>query len=46
VVGVLVGVWLVRRISMKWFYRIAYWLVFLLALKLIWDGARGVFWGI
>lgn len=46
IVGVLAGVWLVRRISMKWFYRIAYWLVFLLALKLIWDGARGVFWGL
>ena len=45
-VGVLAGVWLVRRISMKWFYRIAYWLVFLLSLKLIWDGARGVFWGL
>ena len=45
-VGVLAGVWLVRRISMKWFYRIAYWLVFLLSLKLIWDGARGLFWGI
>jgi hypothetical protein len=45
-VGVLAGVWLVRRISMKWFYRIAYWLVFLLSLKLIWDGARAVFWGI
>jgi uncharacterized membrane protein YfcA len=46
VIGVLAGVWLVRRISMKWFYRIAYWLVFLLSLKLIWDGARGVFWGL
>ena len=46
IIGVLAGVWLVRRISMVWFYRIAYWLVFLLALKLIWDGARGVFWGI
>ena len=44
--GVLAGVWLVRRISMAWFYRIAYWLVFLLSLKLIWDGARGVFWGL
>jgi uncharacterized membrane protein YfcA len=44
--GVLAGVWLVRRISMVWFYRIAYWLVFLLSLKLIWDGARGVFWGL
>ncbi|KRA41718.1 sulfite exporter TauE/SafE family protein [Devosia sp. Root635] len=46
IVGVLAGVWLVRRISMKWFYRIAYWLVFLLSLKLVWDGARGVFWGL
>jgi uncharacterized membrane protein YfcA len=44
--GVLAGVWLVRRISMVWFYRIAYWLVFLLSLKLIWEGARGVFWGL
>lgn len=46
IIGVLAGVWLVRRISMVWFYRIAYWMVFLLALKLIWDGARGVVWGI
>lgn len=46
IVGVLIGVWLVRRISMTWFYHIAYWLVFLLSLKLIWDGVRGVFWGL
>ena len=46
VAGVLLGIWLVRRISMKWFYRLAYWLVFLLSLKLIWDGARGVFLGL
>ncbi|MDB5473739.1 MAG: sulfite exporter TauE/SafE family protein [Devosia sp.] len=46
IAGVFLGIFLVRRISMKWFYRIAYWLVFLLALKLVWDGARGVFWGI
>jgi uncharacterized membrane protein YfcA len=44
VVGVLAGVWLVRRISAKYFYRIAYWLVFVLALKLVWDGATGL-WG-
>ena len=43
IVGVLVGVWLVRRISIKRFYQITYWLVFLLALKLIWDGVQGVF---
>ena len=41
-VGVLGGVWLVRRISMTWFYRIAYWLVFLLALYIIWKGATGL----
>jgi uncharacterized membrane protein YfcA len=42
VIGVLVGVWLVRRVSAKFFYQIAYGLVFLLALKLIWDGATGL----
>lgn len=46
IVGVLIGIFLVRRISMGWFYRIAYGLVFLLALKLIWDGANGVFGGL
>ncbi|MGV8853216.1 MAG: sulfite exporter TauE/SafE family protein [Devosia sp.] len=46
IIGVLIGIFLVRRISVKWFYRIAYWLVFLLALKLVWDGARGVFFGL
>jgi uncharacterized protein len=44
-VGVLGGVWLVRRISMVWFYRIAYWLVFLLALYIIWKGATGLLAG-
>jgi len=43
VVGVIIGVWLVRRISVKRFYQLTYWLVFLLALKLIYDGAVGVF---
>lgn len=43
VVGVLLGVFLVRRISVKLFYQLAYWLVFLLALKLIYDGAMGTF---
>lgn len=41
--GVLLGVFLVRRISMKLFYQLAYWLVFLLSLKLIYDGVEGVF---
>ena len=43
IVGVLVGVWLVRRISIKRFYQLTYWLVFLLAIKLIIDGVQGVF---
>ncbi|RYE47437.1 MAG: sulfite exporter TauE/SafE family protein [Hyphomicrobiales bacterium] len=43
VVGVMIGVWLVRHISVKRFYQLTYWLVFLLSLKLIYDGAAGVF---
>ena len=43
VVGVLVGVWLVRRISVKFFYQLAYALVAVLAVKLVYDGAVGVF---
>jgi uncharacterized membrane protein YfcA len=43
IAGVFVGVWAVRRISMKRFYQLTYWLVFLLALKLIYDGVVGVF---
>ena len=43
ILGVIAGVWLVRRISMKRFYQLTYWLVFLLALKIIYDGAMGVF---
>lgn len=43
VAGVLIGVFLVRRISVKRFYQLTYWLVFLLALKLIYDGVQGVF---
>lgn len=41
--GVVLGVYLVRRISMKRFYQIAYWLIFLMSLKLIYDGVTGVF---
>ncbi|MGV8831364.1 MAG: sulfite exporter TauE/SafE family protein [Devosia sp.] len=46
IVGVLIGIFLVRRISVKLFYHLAYWLVFVLALKLVWDGARGMFFGL
>ena len=43
IVGVLIGVYLVRRISIKRFYQLTYWLVFILALKLVYDGIVGVF---
>lgn len=41
--GVGVGVVLVRRISTKAFYQIAYFLILVLGLKLTWDGFVGVF---
>ncbi len=40
--GMLIGVFLVRRISQTLFYRIAYILIFLLSLKLIYDGLAGL----
>ncbi|MHB1101515.1 MAG: sulfite exporter TauE/SafE family protein [Devosia sp.] len=43
IIGVLLGVFLVRRISVKLFYQLAYWLVFVLAIKLIHDGLMGTF---
>jgi len=45
VLGVLLGIHLVRRISARLFYQIAYGLVFLLALKLVWDGIAGIMAG-
>ncbi|HTN61704.1 MAG TPA: sulfite exporter TauE/SafE family protein [Devosia sp.] len=43
--GVIAGVYLVRRVSAKHFYLIAYGLVFLLSLKLIWDGLQSIMAG-
>ena len=42
VAGMLVGVFLVRRIDPAVFYRVAYVLIFLLSLKLIYDGVMGL----
>lgn len=42
-VGVGIGVFLVRRISTKAFYTIAYLLILLLGLKILYDGVIGVF---
>jgi uncharacterized membrane protein YfcA len=45
IAGVLLGVFLIRRISVQFFYNIAYGLVFVLALKMLYDGFTGVFLG-
>ena len=42
-VGVGIGVWLVRRISARAFYQIAYLLILLLGIKILYDGIVGVF---
>ncbi|MEO6013069.1 MAG: sulfite exporter TauE/SafE family protein [Devosia sp.] len=41
--GVALGVYLVRRISAKAFYQIAYVLILLLGIKILYDGIAGVF---
>ena len=45
IVFMLAGVWLVRRVSAELFYRVAYVLVFFIALKLVYDGYVGVLMG-
>jgi len=42
-VGVALGVYLVRRISAKAFYTLAYILILLLGIKILYDGIMGVF---
>jgi hypothetical protein len=43
IAGMVLGVFLVRRIDAGLFYRVAYILIFLLSLKLIYDGLAGLF---
>lgn len=37
-IGVLIGVWLMKRIDQVLFYRILYGLIFVVGVKLLWDG--------
>ncbi|MEP3890001.1 MAG: sulfite exporter TauE/SafE family protein [Hellea sp.] len=37
-IGVLIGVWLIKRIDQQLFYRILYGLIFAVGVKLLWDG--------
>lgn len=41
-VGILLGVWMIRRLPQALFYRLAYALLMLVGAKLLWDGAVGV----
>jgi len=41
-IGMAAGVWLVKRVSATFFYRLAYVLIFLLALDLIYEGVKGI----
>jgi len=43
IMGMMIGIYLVRRISIELFYKITYVLIFVLSLKLIHDGVRGIF---
>lgn len=36
------GIWLTRRVPQEPFYRIAYWCLFAISVKLLWDGGRAV----
>jgi uncharacterized membrane protein YfcA len=40
----LIGIWVVKRIPEELFYRIAYFLMFLVSLGLIWQGVSAIFW--
>jgi uncharacterized membrane protein YfcA len=40
--GMLLGLWLRRRMSPKWFYRVAYTLLFATGTKLLFDGLSGL----
>ncbi|MGA1599306.1 MAG: sulfite exporter TauE/SafE family protein [bacterium] len=44
-IGTLLGIWMHHRVSEVWFYRICYVLLFITGLKLVWDGAWGVWEG-
>lgn len=41
-VGILLGVWMIRRLPQALFYRLAYGLLMLVGAKLLWDGVAGL----
>lgn len=43
--SILTGAWLVKKLDMEVFYRLAYIAIFVISLKLIWDGLQAVMGG-
>jgi uncharacterized membrane protein YfcA len=42
VAATFIGVWLVRRVQAGFFYKFVYAMTFVIGLKLIWDGLKGL----
>ena len=42
IIATLGGVWLVKRVPLKIFYKLIYGLTFIMGIKLMWDGLRGL----
>lgn len=42
VLGVLLGIWAVKRLPQSYFYRITYMAMLIVGAKLIWDGMKGL----
>jgi len=42
VIGVLIGVWAVKRVSQEFFYNFTYLAMLIIGAKLIWDGRGGL----
>jgi uncharacterized membrane protein YfcA len=40
--GILFGIWVRKKLSTLWFYRIAYTLMFVTGAKLLWDGVTNL----
>ncbi len=42
--SIFAGAWLVKTLHMETFYKLAYIAIFIVSLKLIWDGSVALFW--
>jgi uncharacterized membrane protein YfcA len=42
-ISIFTGAWLVKKLNVETFYKLAYAMIFVISLKLMWDGADAVF---